>query len=101
MHAIDQATEIAEEMTPTIDVLSSDFDKVEVLQVRGLGYAQLGYPEKAIEIYKLTDKLRPFRPLRDQSSYHIVKAQAFCYAGDINTGVKHAMKGAAQARNHE
>lgn len=93
LRSIDQAAEIAEGITPTIDTLSREFDKVEVLQVRGLGYAQLGHPEKAIEIYKRTDKLRPFRPLRDQSSYHIVKAQAYCYAGDITTGVKHAMKG--------
>ncbi len=93
LRAIDRATEVAEGMTPTIDVLSSEFDEVEVLQVRGLGYAQLGHPEKALEIYQRTDTLRPFRPMRDQSSYHIVKAQAFCYAGDIHTGVKHAMQG--------
>jgi transcriptional regulator with XRE-family HTH domain len=94
LRAIDQAAAIAEGLTnPTIDALNSEFDQVEVLQVRAQGYTSLWKPEKALEIYLKTDKLRPFRPLRYQSSYHIEKAQAYCYAGDIEQCEKHAQAG--------
>ncbi len=99
LRAIEQATAIAERIPITIDTLSTEFDKVEILQVRALGYTQLWQPEKALEIYELTDKLRPFRPLRDLASYRIVKAQTYCYAGDVKTGVEHAMAGMAMAES--
>ncbi len=101
LRTIDQAEELAESLPVTVDVLSSDFDKVEVLQVRALGYTHLWQPEKALEIYKQTDKLRPFRPLRDLSSYHIVKAQTYCFAGDVKNGVKHAMQGMTMAESFQ
>jgi transcriptional regulator with XRE-family HTH domain len=101
LRTIDQAAGLVEGLPATVDVLSTDFDKVEVLQVRALGYTYLGQPEKALEIYKLTDKLRPFRPLRDLSSYHIVKAQTYCFAGDVKNGVKHAMQGLTMAESFQ
>ncbi|SRR6266487_335222 len=100
LRAIDQAAAVAEAMkTPTIDTLSSEFDRVEVLQVRAQGFTFLWKPEKALEIYQQTDSLRPFRPVRYQSSYHIEKAQAYCYAGDIETGAIHATAGMQMAES--
>ncbi len=99
LRTIDRAAAIAEDAATTIDTLSSEFDKVEVLQVRAQGYAALWKPEKALEIYKETDRLRPFRPLRYQSSYYIEKAQAYCYAGDTKNGIEHAMTGLKMAEN--
>ena len=94
LRAIDRAAMLAESMVaPTLDTLNSEFDKVEVLQVRAQGHTFLWQPEKALAIYQETDKLRPFRPPRYQSSYHIEKAQAYCYAGDIETCRTHAIAG--------
>ena len=93
LRAIDRASAIAEETVPTIDTITHHFDKVEVLQEKAQGYTMLWKPEKALEIYQQTDALRPFRPLRDQSSYHIVKAQAYCYSGELKMGIDHALTG--------
>lgn len=93
LRAIDRATDMAEQAEGTIDALNAGVDTVEILQTRALGYTQLWKPEKALEIYQKTDTLRPFRPLRDLSSYHIIKAQAYCYMGDFTTGTDYAMKG--------
>jgi transcriptional regulator with XRE-family HTH domain len=93
LRAIDRATDMAEQAEDTIDALNAGVDTVEILQTRALGYTQLWKPEKALEIYQKTDTLRPFRPLRDLSSYHIIKAQAYCYMGDFTTGTDYAMKG--------
>ncbi|QBD80198.1 XRE family transcriptional regulator [Ktedonosporobacter rubrisoli] len=96
---IDKALEISEDTRPSIASQVDEFDRVEILQTKAHGYTQLWKPQTALEIYKQTDKLRSFRPLRDQSSYHIIKAQAHCYAGDIKTGISHAMKGMEQAES--
>ncbi|MBV9614296.1 MAG: helix-turn-helix domain-containing protein [Ktedonobacteraceae bacterium] len=100
LRAIDTAEILADSINvPTIDTLNSEFDKVEILQVRAQGHTFLWQPEKALEIYQETDKLRPFRPLRYQSSYHIEKAQAYCYAGDIETCRTHAIAGMQMAES--
>jgi tetratricopeptide (TPR) repeat protein len=93
LRAIDRATALAEQAEATIDTLNGEVDIVDILQTRAHGYTQLWKPEKALEIYQKTDTLRPFRPLRDLSSYHIIKAQAYCYMGDFATGTDHAIKG--------
>jgi len=84
LRTIDQAAILAENADMGIDSLTSEFDKVEVLQVRAQGYVALWKPEKSLAIYQETDILRPFRPLRYQGSYHIEKAQAYCSAGYIH-----------------
>jgi hypothetical protein len=53
----------------------------------------LWQPEKALEIYPETDRLKPFRPIREMGSYIIIKAQARTYSGDINTGIDLAIQG--------
>ena len=99
LRTIDRAAMLVENTNMGIDSLISEFDKVEVLQVRAQGYVALLKPEKSLAIYQETDKLRPFRPLRYQSSYHIEKAQAYCSAGYIKEGVNHAMIGLQMAEN--
>ncbi len=99
VRTIDFAVEIAEDTALTVDTLSADFDKLEVQQTRAQGYTMLHQPEKALAIYKQTDKLRPFRPLRDQASYAIVKAQAHCHAGDTKTGIRFALQGMKMAES--
>ncbi|HLZ60826.1 MAG TPA: helix-turn-helix transcriptional regulator [Ktedonosporobacter sp.] len=76
LRAIDRAEALAENITETVDTLIGEFDRVDVLQVRAIGLTTLWKPEKSIPIYKDTDKLRPFRTPRDQSSYQIIKAQS-------------------------
>lgn len=97
---INEAQLIAESTDVTLDTLSNKFDLVEVLQEKAQGYTMLWQPEKALEIYKRTDVMRPFRPLRDLGSYTMVKAQAHTYVGDIDYGVQLAMRGVEMARQY-
>lgn len=98
--AIDKAQEIAEDIHPDLDTLNSQFDLVEVLQERAQGYTILWKPEKALAIYQETDKLKSFRPLRDLGSYTIIKAQAYAYSGEVEEGVRLALKGIALAKEY-
>ncbi len=93
LRAIEQALEIAEHTQDTIDNLTNQFNLVECLQEQAQGFTMLWQPEKALEIYKKTDHMRPFRPLRDLGSYSIVKAQAYSYAGDLDKGLEYSLKG--------
>jgi transcriptional regulator with XRE-family HTH domain len=93
LRSIDQALEIAEHTQDTIDNLTNQFNLVECLQEQAQGFTMLWKPERALEIYKQTDRMRPFRPLRDLGSYSIVKAQAYAYAGDLDKGLEYSLKG--------
>jgi len=93
LRSIDRAESIAEHMEAPAEMLTNPFDKVSALQERALGYTLFWQPEKALAIYQETDKMRPFRPLRELSSYHILKAQAYCYHGDLQSGIEHALTG--------
>ncbi|HEU0003587.1 MAG TPA: hypothetical protein VFQ36_21955, partial [Ktedonobacteraceae bacterium] len=64
------------------------------------GYSMLWQPQKALEIYRQTDKLKPFRPMRDLGSYTIIKAQAHAYNGNLEEGVKLALSGLELARGY-
>lgn len=99
LRAIDHALKIAENTKTTIDALSNDFELVEVLQTKAQGFTMFRQPEKALEIYKHTDKIRTFRPLREQASYLIIKAQAHCAAGDLKKGIKFAQQGMEMAES--
>jgi len=98
LKAIDYAEDIAHQMQQTQDARSNEFNLVEVLQERAQGYSMLWQAQKALDIYKETDKLRPFRPLRDLGSYTIIKAQAHAYSGDMDEGIKLALSGLEFAR---
>jgi transcriptional regulator with XRE-family HTH domain len=97
LRSIDRAADIAESIEATVDTIANGFDKLNVLQERAQGFTMLWQPERALTIYQETDKVRPFRPLREQSSYHIVKAQAFCQSGHLHTGIEHAFAGLRMA----
>ncbi|MGH2481554.1 MAG: hypothetical protein ACRDHW_18020 [Ktedonobacteraceae bacterium] len=93
--------ELAEEARDTIDNLANQFNIVECLQEQAQGFTLLWHPEKALQIYKETDILRPFRPLRDLGSYSIVKAQAYAYAGDLDKGFEYAQRGLQLASEYQ
>ncbi len=84
----------------TLDTHVHQFNLVEVLQERAQGYTMLWQPGKALDIYQETDKLRPFRPVRDLGSYTIVKAQAQTYVGDVDGGIDLALRGVELARGY-
>jgi transcriptional regulator with XRE-family HTH domain len=93
LRAINSALDIATDMKDSITSLANDFSLDDVLQEQASGFTELWKPEKAIEIYKETDRLRPFRPLRDQGAYIINKAQAYLHLGDLDQGIKFSLKG--------
>jgi len=98
---INPALEIAEHIKDSITGLANDFSLDEVLQEQASGYTELWKPEKAIEIYKETDKLRTFRPLRDQGAYTINKAQAYLQLQDLDTGIALAVQGLQLASEYQ
>ncbi len=100
LKAIDHAQNIALQTQQTLNTKSHEFHLVAVLQERAQGYSMLWQPQKALEIYQQTDQLKPFRPLRDLGSYTIIKAQAHAYNGDIEEGIRLALKGLALAREY-
>jgi transcriptional regulator with XRE-family HTH domain len=100
VEAIDHAEAIATDMKETIDTQYNQFNLVEVLQEKAQGYTMLWQPEKALDIYRQTDKLKPFRPTREMGSYTIIKAQAHTYAGDITTGTNLAIQGINLAQSY-
>lgn len=93
LRSIDQAANIVENTEATVDTIGHGFNKLSIILERAQGYTMLWQPEKALAIYRETDKMRPFPSLREQSAYHIVKAQAHCYNGNLQTGIKHARSG--------
>lgn len=99
--AISTALEIAENMKDSITGLANDFSLDDVLQEQASGYTELWMPEKAIEVYRQTDQLRPFRPLRDQGGYVINKAQAYLQMEDLDQGIALALKGIQLASGYQ
>ena len=102
LDAVDRSLEIAEGVQDSLDNLANEFSLVDALQEKAQGFTVLWKPEKALEIYKETDRLRPSRLLRDRSSYAIVKAQAYSYVGDLDRGLEYSLKGlklASQCRS--
>lgn len=98
LRAIHPALEIAEQMKDSImNLLSLD----EVLCEQAAGFTRLGKPTKALEIFKETDHLRPFRPLRERGSYTLEKALAYLYAGDLDRGIKISLKGLQLASEYQ
>lgn len=93
LRAIDSALKIALDMKDSIDSLANEFTLDDVLCEQACGFNELWKPEKALEIYQETDRLRPSRLLREQGSYIINKAQAYLHLGDLDQGIKLALKG--------
>lgn len=96
--AIEQAEQMSRNTKGTLDTFASQFDLVEILQEKAQGWSMLWQPQKALEIYKETDRLRPVRSMRDLGSYTIIKAQAHGYHGDLDTGINLALEGLKLAK---
>ena len=101
LEAIDYAQEAASLLQPTLDTTSNQFNLIDVLQERGQGHTLLWEPEKAIEMYQESERLKPFRPVRDLGVLTILKAQAHAYAGAVDEGVTFALKGLDLAKSYE
>jgi len=101
LEAIDNAQEAASILQPSLDATSNQFNLIDVIQERGQGHTLLWEPEKAIEIYQESERLKPFRPMRDLGVLTILKAQAYSYSGEVDEGVKFALKGLDLARGYE
>lgn len=101
LQAIDSALNIALDAKDSIDSLANDFSLDDVLWAQAGGFSELWKPEKALEIYKETDRLRPFRPLREQGAYVIDKGEAYLRLGDLDQGVKLSLKGLQLASEYK
>ncbi len=101
LEAIEYAEKFATAMEATIDTQYNQFNLIEVLQEKGQGYTMLWQPEQALTIYQETDRMKPFRPLREMGSYTIIKAQAHTYSGDIEKGIDLAIQGIHLAQGYK
>jgi transcriptional regulator with XRE-family HTH domain len=93
LRSIHPALEIAAHAKDSIESLAHQFSLDAVLQEHAVGYTMLWKPEKALSIYEEAEKLRSFRPLREQGSFTIDKARAYLHAGEIEIGVQLSLKG--------
>jgi hypothetical protein len=72
----------------------------EVLWAQAGGFSELWKPEQALAVYKETDKLRPFRPLRELGAYTIDKGEAYLRLGELDQGIELSLKGIARASEY-
>jgi transcriptional regulator with XRE-family HTH domain len=93
LQAIDAALEIAKDMKDSIAGLANDFSLDDVLWAQAGGLSELWKPNEALKVYKETDKLRPFRPLRELGAYTIDKGEAYLRQGDLDQGISLSLKG--------
>lgn len=91
--AIDAALEIAKDMKDSITGLANDYSLDDVLWAQAGGFSELWKPKEALEMYNETDKLRPFRPLRELGAYTIDKGEAYLRLGDLDQGITFSLKG--------
>lgn len=101
LRVINAALDIAAHMQDSIDSLANEFSLDTVLCEQASGFTELGMPERALEVYKKTDRLRPFRPLRERGSYIINKAQAYLRLEDLDQGMKFSLKGIRLATEYQ
>ncbi len=99
--AIDAALEIAKDMKDSITGLANDFSLDDVLWAQAGGFSELWKPGDALKIYEQTDKLRPFRPLRELGAYTIDKGEAFLKLGDLDQGIALTVKGIQLATEYQ
>ncbi|HLG61519.1 MAG TPA: helix-turn-helix transcriptional regulator [Ktedonosporobacter sp.] len=101
LHEIDAALEIAKDMKDSITGLANDFSLDDVLWAQAGGFAELWKPEEALKVYEQTDKLRPFRPLRELGAYTIDKGEAYLRLGDLDQGIVLSLKGIQLATEYQ
>ncbi len=98
---IDAALELTGRLKPSISALVNEFSLEEVLLEQAAGSTELWKPERAIEVYKETDRLRPFRPMRERGRNLLWKGQAHLFSEDIDQGMKLSLEGLALATAYQ
>ena len=93
LQTIDTALELAKDIKESITGLANDFSLDDVLWAQAGGLCELWKPKDALEVYKETDKLRPFRPLRELGAYTIDKGEAYLRLGALDDGIALSLKG--------
>lgn len=101
LRAIDTALKVVDDKKANTSSIISKVTLDEVLCEQAAGFARLDKPKKALEIFKETDMLRPFRPLRELGSYTMEKALAYLYQGDLDQGIQFALKGLQLASEYQ
>lgn len=101
LQAIDSALAIATNSRESIDSAANEFSLDDVLWAQAGGFAELGKPKEALKVYKETDRLRPFRPLRELGAYTIDKGEAYLRLGDVDKGVKLSLRGLQLASEYQ
>lgn len=101
LQAIDSALAIATNMENNLASLVNEFSLDDVLWAQAGGLAELWKPEEALKVYQQTDKLRPFRPLRDLGAYTIDKGAAYLHQGDMDEGLRLSLKGLHMATEYK
>ena len=100
LEEIDAALEIAKDMEDSITGLANDFSLDDVLWAQAGGFSELWKPSDALKVYEQTDKLRPFRPLRELGAYTIDKGEAYLKLGDLDQGIALSLKGVELASEY-
>jgi transcriptional regulator with XRE-family HTH domain len=101
LHAIDTALEIAKDIKDSITGLANDFSLDDVLWAQAGGFSELWKPGEALKVYGQTDKLRPFRPLRELGAYTIDKGEAYLRSGNLDQGIDLSLKGIQLATEYQ
>ena len=65
------------------------------------GFSEVWKPAEALKVYEQTDKLRPFRPLRELGAYTIDKGEAYLRLGNLETGIELSLKGIQLATEYQ
>jgi tetratricopeptide (TPR) repeat protein len=99
--SIDSALEITKEMKDSITGLANDFSLDDVLWAQAGGFSELWKPADALKVYEQTDKLRPFRPLRELGAYTIDKGEAYLRLGELDQGITLSLKGIQLATEYQ
>jgi transcriptional regulator with XRE-family HTH domain len=101
LEEIDRALELAKDMKESITGLANDFSLDDVLWAQAGGFSELWKPAEALKVYEQTDKLRPFRPLRELGAYTIDNGEAYLKLGDLDQGITLSLKGIQLATQYQ
>jgi tetratricopeptide (TPR) repeat protein len=101
LDSVDSALDIATEMKDSITGLANDFSLDDVLWAKAGGFSELWKPDEALRVYEETDRLRPFRPLRELGAYTIDKGEAYLRLGDLDEGLNLSLRGIQLATEYQ
>ncbi|WP_052890269.1 helix-turn-helix domain-containing protein [Thermogemmatispora carboxidivorans] len=93
LRCIEQALDLVSSQQDSLAGLANDFSLDDVLWAKAGGFAELWKPAEAVKVFEETDRLRPFRPLRELGAYTINKGKAYLRLGDLEEGLHLVLKG--------